>query len=545
MLKKNTYYTVTVTDMNDLGYGVTRVDGIVTFVDGGVTGDEVKIKIIKAARDYAVARIEEIITESKYRTAPDCAVFPRCGGCTFRHIDREYELALKRELVVSAFRKNKVDAVVTEVVTDGTVGGYRNKAQYPIDEQGNIGYYARHSHNVIPCESCALTSPTLSEIASFVSDYIKNKKWSVKHIYLRRGEMTGQTMVCLVTPKKSLVGEKEFADELVGKFPQVVSVLLNIHPEETNVILGKEVKVLCGEDRIEDILCDCRFGISSLSFYQVNRGGAELLYREAIKRAGDAKKVADLYCGAGTIGISFAKSRPDASVLGVEIIPQAVENARANAALNGIENAEFICADAMTAPLDGFDCIFVDPPRKGLSPELVNRICEISPKRIVYVSCDPSTLARDAKKLIDAGFTMGEVTPVDMFPRTGHIESATSFIRKEINHEMKLSPAPFEMIKSGEKTIELRLWDEKRQKIKVGDTITFTNTANGETLTRTVSNLHRFNSFDELYRALPLLKCGYDESNVEAADPSDMLEFYSSSEQAEFGVVGIELGTAE
>ena len=433
MLKKNTYHTVTVTDMNDLGYGVARVDGIVVFVDGGVTGDELEIKIIKAAKDYGVARIEKIITPSAYRVDPDCAVFPRCGGCSFRHISREYELELKRILVISAFRKNGVDAKVGKVLTDGRVNGYRNKAQYPIDENGNIGYYARHSHTVIPCEKCDLTAPELSEIAAFVSEYIKSRKWCVKHIYLRIAEKTGQIMVCLVTPAKALKGEKEFAEALTERFPNVVSVLLNIHPEETNVILGKEIKVLYGADRIEDILCDCRFGISSLSFYQVNRSCAELLYNEAIKYAGDAKKVADLYCGAGTIGISFAKSRPDASVLGIEIIPQAVENAKQNAALNGIKNTTFICADAMTFEIDDFDCVFIDPPRKGMSAELTEKIAKSNLKKLVYVSCDPTTLARDAKKLIEAGYEMGEVTPVDMFPRTGHVESVVCLTR-QIQH---------------------------------------------------------------------------------------------------------------
>ena len=430
MLIKNTYHNVTVTDMNDLGYGVTRVDGIVVFVDGGVTGDELEIKIIKAAKDYGVARIEKIITLSSNRVSPDCAVFPRCGGCSFRHISRQYELELKRNIVVSAFRKNGIDAKVGEVLTDGKVSGYRNKAQYPIDENGNIGYYARHSHTVIPCDRCDLTAQELSEIASFVSDYIKSKKWCVKHIYLRIAEKTGQIMTCLVTPNESLDGEKEFAEILTKRFPSIVSVILNIHPEETNVILGKKIKVLYGTDRIEDVLCDCRFGISSLSFYQVNRSCAELLYKEAIKRAGDAKKVADLYCGAGTIGISFAKSRPEASVLGIEIIPQAVENAKQNAALNGIENATFICADAMTFEIDDFDCVFIDPPRKGMSPELTDKIAKSNLKKLVYVSCDPTTLARDAKKLIEAGYEMGEVTPVDMFPRTGHVESVVCLTRR-------------------------------------------------------------------------------------------------------------------
>ncbi len=431
MLVKNTYHNVTVTDMNNLGYGICRIDGLVTFVDGGVTGDELKIKIIKAAKDYAVARIEEIITPSEHRVSSDCSAFPKCGGCSFRHITREYELELKRSFVISAFKKHGVYADVGEVLTDGRVDGYRNKAQYPIDGDGRIGYYAKHSHTVVPCDRCSLTDPILSDIAVFVADYLKKNRIKAKHIYLRRGQMTGQIMVCLVIPTNGFKGEGEFASAVTDAFPNVTSVLLNIHPDETNVILGKKVKVLYGEDRIEDILCGCRFGISSLSFYQVNRGAAEILYGEAIKRAGDAKRVADLYCGAGTIGISFAKSRPNASVLGIEIIPQAVENAKSNAALNGIENAAFICADAMTFEIDDFDCVFIDPPRKGMSAELTEKIAKSNLKKLVYVSCDPTTLARDTRILIDAGYTLGEVTPVDLFPRTGHVESVVCLTRKE------------------------------------------------------------------------------------------------------------------
>lgn len=433
MLVKNTYHEIDITDMNDLGYGVGRIEGMVVFVDGGVDGDRLLVKLIKIAKDYAVGRLERLITPSEHRAESDCAVFPRCGGCSFRHITREHELELKRGFVISAFRKNKVDAVVDGVMTDGRIDGYRNKAQYPVSDNGDIGYYAKHSHNIIPCDNCLLTDPALSEIAAFASEYIKKNGWSVKHIYLRRGQMTGQTMLCLVVKTDNLRGEKEFACEAVKTFPEITSVLLNIHPEDTNVILGKKVRVLYGSDRIEDILCDCRFGISSLSFYQVNRGTAELLYREAIRRASEVapKRVLDLYCGAGTIGLSFAKAFPNVSVTGVEIIPSAVENARANAKLNGIENAEFICADAMTAPLDGFDCIFIDPPRKGMSDELVKRICELSPKKLVYVSCEPSTLARDAAKLISAGYKMNSVTPADMFPRTGAVECVTDFEKTE------------------------------------------------------------------------------------------------------------------
>lgn len=431
MLTKNQFHTVTVTDMNNLGYGVARIEGMVTFVDGGVTDDHLRVKLIKVAKDYAVARIEEILSPSPYRVAADCSVFPRCGGCSFRHVSRDYELSLKRELVGSAFRKHRVEATVRDVLTDGRADGYRNKAQYPVSEEGKIGYYARHSHTIVPTQTCSLTDPALQPIAAFAARYVAQSGAKVKHIYLRRGAMTDETMLCLVAKNERLPDLDAFVREAVVKFPSLKSILLNVHPEETNVILGRDVRVLYGEDRIEDILCDCRFGISSLSFYQVNRGAAELLYREAIARgaASSPRRVADLYCGAGTIGIAFAAAHPGISVTGVEIVPDAVENARRNAALNGIENATFVCEDAMRADLSGYDVVLVDPPRKGMARELVEKLIASGISRIVYVSCDPSTLARDAALLIEGGYTMGEVTPVDMFPRTGAIECVTHFER--------------------------------------------------------------------------------------------------------------------
>lgn len=430
MLKKNEYHKVEITDLNNLGYGICRIDGVVTFVDGAVTGDKGEIKLIKVAKDYAVGRLESLSEPSPYRTEPDCAVFKRCGGCTYRHISREYELELKRNTVLYAFKKQGVEIEVGQVVTDGRIDGYRNKAQYPVSENGRLGYYARHTHDIVECDSCALTDPSLEPIAAFCSEQIKKHGWAVKHVYLRRGQMTGQTMLCLVTPDESLAGEEQFAAEAVERFPELKSVLLNIHPEQTNVILGKRVKILYGEDRIEDILCGCRFGISSLSFYQVNRGGAELLYGEAIRLAErtEPKRVLDLYCGAGTIGLSYAKAHPEASVTGIEVIPEAVENASENAALNGIRNASFICADAMTADIGGYDLIFIDPPRKGMSPELTEKLNKNGPSTLIYVSCDPTTLARDVKCL--TAYKADKVTPVDMFPRTGHVESVVSLTRR-------------------------------------------------------------------------------------------------------------------
>lgn len=428
-IKKNDYYVCDVVDMNNLGYGIAKIDGVAAFIDGAVTKDKIKGKVIKAAKSYVVMRLEEIIEPSPYRVKPDCPVFARCGGCSFRHVSREYELQLKKEIVKSVFKKQGMDAVVNDVVSDGKADGYRNKAQYPVDCDGDFGYYAKHSHNIVKTDACALVDEKFNEITSFVSSYIKENKIKVKHIYLRRAQKTGQIMLCLVIPTKSFKGEERFVKEAVSKFPEICSVVLNIHPEQTNVILGKEVRVIYGEDIIYDILCGCKFGISSLSFYQVNRGCAELLYYEGIKRASEVKpkKAADLYCGAGTIGISFAKNMAGVSVSGVEIVPEAVENAKANAALNGIKNAEFICADALEASLDGFDCVIVDPPRKGMSEALINKIISSGIKKLVYISCEPSTLARDAKILTENGYRMSDVTPFDMFPRTGAVECVTDF----------------------------------------------------------------------------------------------------------------------
>ena len=431
MLKKNTYHNVTVTDMNDLGYGVARIDGIVVFVDGGVTGDELEIKIIKAAKDYGVARTEKIITPSPYRVSPDCAVFPRCGGCSFRHISREYELELKRNIVVSAFRKNGIDAKVGKVLTDGKVSGYRNKAQYPIDENGNIGYYARHSHTVIPCDKCDLTAPELSEIASFVSDYIKSKKWCVKHIYLRIAEKTGQIMTCLVTPNESLDGEKEFAEELTARFPNVVSVLLNIHPEETNVILGKKTECAIGQDYIEEDLLNKTFKISSNTFFQVNPKSAENIFnyvKDFIQANYEKPIVLDAYAGISTFGICLSDVAK--KVVTVEEVKASTDLASKIIKENGIKNVEIHNMDAgkffekeLNTKGRSFDVTVLDPPRKGCTQESLDYALKLTKGKIIYVSCNPATLARDLKYLVEKGCKVEFIQPFDMFPHTYHIEN--------------------------------------------------------------------------------------------------------------------------
>ena len=274
---------------------------------------------------------------------------------------------------------------------------------------------------------------------------------------------------------------------------------------------------------------------------------ASRLYEKAAEYAKpEGKNIVDLYCGTGAIGLSMAKRAK--SVIGVEIIPEAVKDAEFNAKENGIENARFICGDAKYAAEQlkkesiKPDTVIVDPPRKGCDSEVIKIIAnDFCPQSVVYISCDPATLARDVKIFKDLGYGLLEYTPADLFPRTAHVETVALLGRESVEHYMKLHAEPFEMIKSGRKTIELRLWDEKRQKIKIGDTVVFTNTISGEKLKATVLNLYRFDSYEELYKELPLLKCGYTEDDIDTAQASDMEAYYSADEQAKYGVVGIEI----
>lgn len=565
MFRKNEDVTLSITEINNLGCGVGKKDGMTFFVKGAVGGDEVEASIIKVNKTYCVARLVRVIKPSPFRTSEGfCDAPEACGGCVYRHIDYAYELSMKQNYVQNAFRKAGLPDVRVEAVrTAGDPRGYRNKVQYPFgisDGRVCIGFYAGKTHKVIPCANCALGAPLFAEIGAFVCDYANEKGLSVydentgkgllRHLYLREGKNTGEVMVCLVVNGDSLPDEKGFSDALCARFPRVVSVILNENKKNTNVILGRTYRMLRGKDHIEDVLCGKRFRIAPAAFYQVNHDGAELLYATAAEKAALSGKetLLDLYCGIGTIGISLSDKVK--KLVGIEIVDAAVKCAKENADLNGLADAEFFCGDAGDAEnlvaralaLCGeMPTVIVDPPRKGLDAALIHHLAQKNIERIVYVSCDPDTLARDCKLFSALGYEIGTVTPVDMFPRTGHVENVVCLSREKITHEMKLNPTPFAMIKSGEKTVELRLFDEKRQRIKAGDTIVFTDTATGETLTKTVAKLHRFDSFDELYKSLPLLQCGYTSEDVEKADPSDMELYYSVEAQKKYGVVGIEL----
>ncbi len=451
-IKKGSVLCLTVTDLNNLGAGVARAeDGRVVFVRGAVSGDEIKAEVIKVAKDFLVGRLLSVISPSPYREEGFCAAPNACGGCVYRHVTYAHELDLKREYVVHAFRKAGLhDVTVLPVKSTGKTQGYRNKGQYPVAKTKDgirAGFYAAKSHNLIAAEGCMIQNEAFSPIVRSICAFAERNGWSVydeetgkgllRHIYLRVGEKTGEILLCLVTNGDRLPEKEAFCRDMTEKFPSLCGILLNVNREKTNVVLGKKTLLLWGRDSMEDELCGLRFRIAPDSFYQVNRDGAELLYGLAAKAAdlkGD-EVLMDLYCGTGTIGLSMARMAKKLS--GVEIVSSAVACARENAERNGIANAEFFCDDAGSADVilraaGGVrpDVVVIDPPRKGSTRELVQTLSDLNVPKIVYVSCDPDTLARDCKWFSEEGYSMSDVQPVDLFPRTGHVESVVCLTRK-------------------------------------------------------------------------------------------------------------------
>ena len=449
MLSKNQIHTVDITDLNNLGFGVAKIDGMSVFIADTVTGDRAEIKIIKTAKTYAVGILQKLITPSPIRCAEEavCPAARRCGGCVYQRVSYDKELELKKQYVTYAMKKaGAFPITVNDVRSTHITEGYRNKAQYPVGQEtvnGKthtvIGFYAAKSHNIIPADRCALQPQIFSDIVAFTAAFCDTHSISaydeatgkglLRHLYLRTGAATGQIMVCLVLNGETFPNDREFCAELTARYPAVASIQININRKATNVVLGEECRVLFGTPYIEDILCGRTFRISPLSFYQVNRDGAELLYNTAkdLLRLQPGESLLDLYCGIGTIGMSIADD--DTPLIGIEIVPQAIENAKENAARNGMTNAQFFCGDASDAGKILSDCgiradaVIVDPPRKGLTPEVIAYLAELNPSRIVYISCDADTLARDIVRFREVGYDTDTVQPVDMFSRTGHVES--------------------------------------------------------------------------------------------------------------------------
>lgn len=449
MLKKNDEIPLMIKSCTVQGSGVGNYDGLTVFVRGAVTGDRVIAHIIKVKKTYAVGIIKKITQKSPDRIKSTCPISEKCGGCCFAQINYEAELKIKRQQVEDNFKRlAKIDTEIKSIIPSPETERYRNKAQYPISGNSDfaeIGFYAPMSHRIIDCSDCRLQPKDFKRIIDIFREWIRDYKiplyneqehtGMLRHIYIRKGFVSNEIMVCAVSTDRNLPHTDELCKRLNDRIDNVKSVLLNINPDKTNVVLGKECVTLFGSDTISDELCGLKFEISPLSFYQVNHNAAEILYTKAKEYAGLTGKetLIDLYCGTGTIGLTMADSVKQ--LIGVEIIPQAVENAKRNAAANGISNAKFICADAGEAAKmlcsDGIepDVIILDPPRKGCGKELLETVKKMSPERIVYVSCDSATLARDCEILSELGYQTREVTPVDMFPRTGNVEAVALITR--------------------------------------------------------------------------------------------------------------------
>lgn len=451
MLKKNDLVPLTIQAITNEGSGVGRYEGMAVFVPGSAPGDKLTVRIVKVLSSYCYGIIQEIVQPGPERIEPACPVCHRCGGCSLQHLSYQAELAEKERWVADALsRIGGISLPVRPILSSPQITGYRNKAQYPIGKGKTgacCGFYAPRSHTLVPFENCLLQPPFFSDIARAVCRYIdrsgeepydeKSGTGLFRHLYLRWGEATGQVMVCLVVNGERVPQPQLLVSAVLSACPGVTSILVNTNKKNTNVILGEETRVLFGTPSIQDVLAGVEVEISPLSFYQVNRQGAELLYRQAAEMAdlGPEDILLDLYCGAGTIGLSMA--RRVKTLVGVEVVESAVRDADKNTERNGISNARFLCADAGTAAArleaEGLrpTVVVMDPPRKGCDVATLAAVARMSPRRVVMVSCNPATMARDLKVLEEAGYRTEAVQPVDMFPRTAHVETVVLMSRVE------------------------------------------------------------------------------------------------------------------
>ena len=457
-LQKNQILTLRIERLSSDGSGVAHsADGEAVFVPGTAPGDEARVRIVKDCGRYAFGILDELLTPSPDRIPVDCPVAGPCGGCSLRHLDYAAELRAKQESVLDAFRRiGGLEVPVLDILPSPDVDRYRNKVQFPvgIDKNGVpcIGFYAGRTHRIVPCPDCKLQPSVLNEIgnalcAFFAQQVIRpydeqSGKGLVRHIFLRRGAHSGQIMVCLVCTRAKLPHAEQLCTALRGQFPAISTILLNVNAKNTNVILGSENHILYGPGYIEDTLCGVPVRLGPLSFYQVNTLAAERLYGVAAQYAQltPDDTLLDLYCGMGTIGLSMAEQCRE--LIGVEIVPEAIESAKANAARMGeavAAKSRFFCADAGQAATqlaaEGLhpDIVMLDPPRKGCDEATLSAVVRMAPRRVVYVSCNPATAARDAAWLEKNGYHTEKVQPVDLFPRTKHCECVIALSKGEID----------------------------------------------------------------------------------------------------------------
>ena len=457
-LQKNQILTLRIERLSSDGSGVAHsADGEAVFVPGTAPGDEARVRIVKDCGRYAFGILDELLTPSPDRIPVDCPVAGPCGGCSLRHLAYTAELRAKQESVLDAFRRiGGLEVPVLDILPSPEVDRYRNKVQFPVGVDKNgvpcIGFFAGRTHRIVPCPDCKLQPGVLNEIGNALCAFFAQQgirpydeqsgKGLVRHIFLRRGAHSGQIMVCLVCTRAKLPHAEQLCTALREQFPAISTILLNVNAKNTNVILGSENHILYGPGYIEDTLCGVPVRLGPLSFYQVNTLAAERLYGVAAQYAqltpDDA--LLDLYCGMGTIGLSMADQCRE--LIGVEIVPEAIESAKANAARMGeavVAKSRFFCADAGQAATqlaaEGLhpDIVMLDPPRKGCDEATLSAVVRMAPRRVVYVSCNPATAARDAAWLEQKGYYAEKVQPVDLFPRTKHVETVVLLSKGEVD----------------------------------------------------------------------------------------------------------------
>lgn len=462
-LQKNQILTLRIERLSSDGSGVAHsADGEAVFVPGTAPGDEARVRIVKDCGRYAFGILDELLTPSPDRIPVDCPVAGPCGGCSLRHLDYAAELRAKQESVLDAFRRiGGLEVPVLDILPSPEVDRYRNKVQFPVGVDKNgapcIGFYAGRTHRIVPCPDCKLQPGVLNEIGNALCAFFAQQgirpydeqsgKGLVRHIFLRRGAHSGQIMVCLVCTRAKLPHAEQLCTALREQFPAISTILLNVNAKNTNVILGSENHILYGPGYIEDTLCGVPVRLGPLSFYQVNTLAAERLYGVASQYAQltPDDTLLDLYCGMGTIGLSMADQCRE--LIGVEIVPEAIESAKANAARMSetvAAKSRFFCADAGQAATqlaaEGLhpDIVMLDPPRKGCDEATLSAVVRMAPRRVVYVSCNPATAARDAAWLEKNGYHAEKVQPVDLFPRTKHCEAVLLLTKLHVEQHIEV-----------------------------------------------------------------------------------------------------------
>ena len=458
MLIKNEIYEAVICDYTSEGQGVAKIEGCAVFVPNAVFGEKCRIRIEKVGKTWAAGKIVEILERSPHRINRDCPVAKLCGGCDFQHITYEEETRLKAERVRSCLNKLAGESLTEmPILAAPTCQGYRNKAQYPVSSKNGrayAGFFKAGTHQVIENDRCGILPAEMDAVKDVVIAYMNRNNVPaydeithtglVRHIYVRRGAVSEQILVCLAINGRKIPQAHRLVADL-KKIPGFTTLVLSVNTKKGNAVLGDEFITLHGPGFIEDTLCGLNFRLSARSFYQVNHHQAQRLYEAAISQAEITKEdtVLDLYCGVGTITLCMAKAA--GKVIGVEVVEQAVEDARDNAKRNGIENAEFFCGDAGEAALSlekqgvKADVVVVDPPRKGLNADAIEALARFAPRRIVYVSCDPATLARDVALLKERGYKLKNAMAADLFPRCAHVESVVCLSREKADDYIRIS----------------------------------------------------------------------------------------------------------